>query len=77
MKPWGSESGKLNASGELRPVARTPKPRAIVLSPGGAKERLGEAQSDENSKLRRSREGAPKAVYGRLAVTREAQSDDN
>jgi hypothetical protein len=55
---WGSEGGKRSAHGGLRPVARTPKPRANV--PEG-----------------RSREGAPKAVYGRLVQTREAQSDDN
>jgi hypothetical protein len=44
----GSGDGKRGASGGLRPVVCTPNPRANVLSTGGAKERLGAAQSDEN-----------------------------
>jgi hypothetical protein len=40
-------------------------------------ERLGAAQSDDYLNQPRRREGAPKAVYGRLAPAREAQSDDN
>jgi hypothetical protein len=47
----GSEGGRHGARGALRPVAYAPKPRANVLSPGGAKERLGAAQSDDNLRL--------------------------
>jgi hypothetical protein len=71
MLAWGSGGGNGDARGGLRLVARTPKPRAKVLSGGAAKEQLGAAQSDENLKP------APKAVYGRLAPAREAQSDDD
>ena len=48
MPAWGSEDGKGDARGKLRPVACTLKPRADVLSGGAAKERLGAAQSDDN-----------------------------